>query len=264
MPAQKKVNLSTDEKQRLEKAVKSRTSSQRLVMRSQIVLLASEAIPNVEIARRMNTTKNTVGLWRNRYIEEGFKGLLKDRIRGKNHGGKNTVDQERLRQAIIVKTTQEKPAGATHWSTRTMAKAMGTTHSFVNRVWQQAGLKPHLFRTFKVSNDPYFEEKLNDVVGLYMAPPEKAVVFCVDEKSSIQALDRTQPGLPIKKGRCQTMTHDYKRHGTSTLFAALNAVTGEVIGSCKRRHRTEEFLAFIKEVERRVAPTAVPLRRLSV
>ena len=254
MPAQKKVSLSLQEKQRLQKAVKSRTSSQRLVMRSQIVLLASEAMPNVEIAQRLDVTRNTVGLWRNRYIEEGFKGLLKDRVRGKNHGGKNTVAQEKLRQAILAKTTREKPAGLTHWSTRTMASVMGTTHSFVNRVWQQAGLKPHLFNTFKVSNDPHFEEKLKDVVGLYMAPPEKAVVFCVDEKSAIQALDRTQPGLPMKKGRGETMTHDYRRHGVSTLFAALNAATGEVIGSCKKRHRNEEFLAFLKEVEKQVAP----------
>ena len=135
-----------------------------------------------------------------------------------------------------------------------MAKVMGTTHSFVNRVWQQAGLKPHLAKTFKVSNDPHFETKLHDVVGLYMNPPQKAVVFCVDEKSSIQALDRTQPGLPMKKGCCGTMTHDYKRHGTSTLFAALNTATGEVIGQCKQRHCHTEFLAFLKTIEKQVEP----------
>ena len=135
-------------------------------------------------------------------------------------------------------------------STRSLAKALGINHSFVNRVWREVGLKPHLTHQFKVSNDPNFEDKLRDVVGLYLSPPENAVVFCVDEKSSIQALDRTQPGLPMKPGRCGTMTHDYKRHGTSTLFAALNASTGEVIGQCKQRHRHQEFLSFIKTVEK--------------
>ena len=254
MPAQICVDLSPKETHKLQQAVKSRTSAPRLVLRAQMVLLAGESRPNAEISEQLGVNIHTVRLWRNRYITEGFKGLLKDRVRGRNQGGKNSVEQEKLRQAIIAKTTREKPAGATHWSTRTMAKAMGTTHSFVNRVWQQAGLKPHLFHTFKVSNDPDFEEKLKDVVGLYRNPPEKAVVFCVDEKSSIQALDRTQPGLPMKKGRGESMTHDYKRHGTSTLFAALNTATGEVIGSCKKRHRNEEFLAFIKTVEKQVAP----------
>lgn len=177
-------------------------------------------------------------------------GIVKDRPRGANQGGKKTVDQEKLRRKIIRMTTQEKPDGGTHWSTRTMAKAAGTTHSFVNRVWQDAGLKPHLMKHFKVSKDPRFEEKLIDVVGLYLNPPEQAVVFSVDEKSSIQALDRTQPGLPLKKGRGATMTHDYKRHGTSTLFAALNTATGEVLGECKPKHRHQEFLAFLKKIEK--------------
>lgn len=219
-------------------------------MRANIVLLASEQVPNGEIAQRLKLNKTTVGLWRNRYVEEGFSGLLKDRGRGRNHGGKNTEEQERLRALIIQKTTTEKPPGQTHWSTRTMAKALGTTHSFVNRVWQQAGLKPHLHRTFKLSNDPYFEEKLTDVVGLYMNPPDNAVVLSVDEKSPIQALDRTQPGLPMKPGRCETFTHDYKRNGTSTLFAALNVATGEEIGECKARHRHQEFLNFLKKVDK--------------
>ena len=254
MPAQVKVNLNKKEKQRLQRAVRSRTSSQRLIMRAQIVLLAGEQVPNGEIAERLEINKNTVGLWRNRYVEEGFEGLLKDRPRGRNHGGQNTEEQERLRAQIIHKTTTEKPPGQTHWSTRTMAKALGTTHSFVNRVWQQAGLKPHLHKTFKLSNDPHFEEKLADVVGLYMDPPDNAVVFSVDEKSSIQALDRTQPGLPMKPGRCETFTHDYKRHGTSTLFAALNVATGEVLGECKARHRHQEFLAFLKKVDKQIDP----------
>lgn len=254
MPAQVIITLSEKDRQRLEHAVKSRTSPQRLVFRAQIVLLASQGIANGQIADQLSANKNTVGRWRNRYVEEGFAGLLTDRVRGRNHGGKNSEEQERLRTLIIHKTTTEKPQGETHWSTRTMAKAVGTTHSFVHRVWQQAGLKPHLHKSFKVSNDPRFEEKLTDVVGLYMNPPENAVVLSVDEKSSIQALDRTQPGLPLKPGRCETFTHDYKRNGTSTLFAALNVATGEVFGECKARHRHQEFLSFLKAVEKQTAP----------
>ncbi len=147
-------------------------------------------------------------------------------------------------------TTQEKPKSGTHWSTRSLANVLGINHSFVNRVWREVGLKPYLTSQFKVSNDPAFEEKLRDVVGLYLSPPENAVVFCVDEKTSIQALDRSQPGLPMKKGRCGTMTHDYKRHGTSTLFAALDTLTGNVIGQCVKKHRHQEFLAFLKIVEK--------------
>jgi len=169
---------------------------------------------------------------------------------GANHGGKDSQSQARLREKIIKKTTQEKPDNATHWSTRSMAEALNTTHSFVHRVWQSVGLKPHLEKTFKVSNDPHFEEKLCDVVGLYLNPPENAVVFCIDEKTSIQALDRTQPGLPLKKGRCGTVTHDYKRNGTSTLFAALNVATGHVTGECYQQHTHKEFLKFLKQVER--------------
>ena len=250
MPAQRIVKLSEKEREKLQHAEKSKTSPQRLVLRSKIVLLANENIPNAKIAEQLETTTETVRLWRNRYIEEGFESLLIDRPRGNNHAGKDSREQEKLRQLIIKKTTTEKPPGQTHWSTRTMAKALNTTHSFVNRVWQQAGLKPHLHKTFKISNDPKFEEKLVDVVGLYMNPPEHAIVFSVDEKSSIQALDRTQPGLPLKPGRCETFTHDYKRNGTSTLFAALNVATGEVIAECKARHRHQEFLSFLKNVER--------------
>jgi len=193
---------------------------------------------------------NKICRWRNRFEQSGLPGIEKDLPRGGNHGGKNTGEQAKLRTKIIKMTTQEKPKNATHWSTRSLAKALGINHSFVNRVWRETGLKPHLTKYFKVSNDPLFEEKLHDVVGLYLSPPENAVVFCVDEKSSIQALDRTQPGLPLKRGRCGTMTHDYKRHGTSTLFAALNTVTGEVIGACKKRHRHQEFLEFLKEVDK--------------
>lgn len=252
MPAQVKINLTEAQKNQLEKNLRSRKASIRLRERSQIILLAAEQIPNYEISNRLDLDINTVGRWRNRYAEEGYAGIEKERPRGANHGGKNSSKQARLRSLIIKKTTQEKPKDATHWSVRSLAKEVGTTHSFVGRVWKEVGLKPHLDRQFKVSNDPLFEEKLHDVVGLYLNPPERAVVFCVDEKSSIQALDRTQPGLPIKPGRCGTVTHDYKRHGTSTLFAALNVETGEVIGECKSRHRHQEFLAFLKTVEQQV------------
>ena len=250
MPAQIVITLNEQEKIELEQAISSRMTPVRLVSRAKAILMASDRTPSYKIAEALEVTAATIGQWRRRYAKYHMSGIVKDRPRGANHGGKKTIEQAKLREKIIKKTTQEKPEGATHWSTRIMARAMGTTHSFVSRVWQGAGLKPHLHKYFKVSKDPNFEEKLRDVIGLYLNPPEKAVVFCVDGKSSIQALDRTQPGLPMKKGRCGTMTHDYKRHGTSTLFAALNAATGEVIGACKKRHRHEEFLSFLKKVKK--------------
>jgi transposase len=222
----------------------------QVVERSKIVLFAAKGSTNKAIAEEMGTDVIKVARWRNRYAEAGHDGIAKNRPRGANQGGKSSRDQARLRSRIIRLTMESKPEGSTHWSTRSMAKELKTTHSFVNRVWNECGFKPHLLRQFKISNDPLFEEKLVDVVGLYLDPPENAVVLCVDEKSSIQALDRTQPGLPLKQGRGETMTHDYKRHGTSTLFAALNVSDGSIIGECKKRHRHQEFLAFLKKVER--------------
>jgi transposase len=213
-------------------------------------LLAAEGMPNYKISQELEMNINKVGRWRNRFAENRFSGIEKDLPRGGNHGGKDAVKQARLRTKIINMTTQESPKDGTHWTTRGLAKVLGINHSFINRVWREVGLKPHLTEQFKVSNDPEFEEKLNDVVGLYLSPPENAVVFCVDEKSSIQALDRTQPGLAMKPGRCGTMTHDYKQHGTSTLFAALNTVTREIIGKCQQRHTHKEFLLFLKVVEK--------------
>ncbi len=253
MPAQIKIILTSDEKKQLQKNLRSGKTSVRLLERSRIVLLATKGIPNYKIAEELGIDVNKVGRWRNRFGANRFEGIEKDLPRGANHGGKNTAEQIKLRSKIIRMTTQEKPKNATHWSTRGLAQVLGINHSFVNRVWREVGLKPHLTSQFKVSNDPAFEEKLKDVVGLYLSPPENAVVFCVDEKSSIQALDRTQPGLPMKPGRCGTMTHDYKRHGTSTLFAALNAASGEVIGECKKRHRHQEFLSFLKTIEKQTA-----------
>jgi transposase len=244
------IDLTATERKRLQQNVKSRTTPLRLIERSKILLLADEGVNNRMIASQLGITENKVGRWRNRYAEGGLKAIEKDRPRGKNHGGKKTASQARLRKKVIEMTTQETPDDATHWSTRSLAEKLNTTHSFVHRVWKSVGLKPHLIKTFKVSNDPQFEEKLHDVVGLYLDPPQNAVVLSIDEKSSIQALDRTQPGLPLKKGRCGTMTHDYKRHGTSTLFAALDIATGQVIGESFKQHRHQEFLQFLKKVER--------------
>lgn len=250
MPAQVRIVLSREERKQLEKNVRSRKTPVRLVERSKIVLLAAKNKPNYKIAEALAIDVNKVGRWRNRFADKRLPGIEKDLPRGANQGGKNSEEQSKLRSKIIKMTTQAKPKDATHWSTRGLAGVLGINHSFVNRVWREVGLKPHLTAQFKLSNDPHFEEKLRDVVGLYLSPPANAVVFCVDEKTSMQALDRTQPGLPMKRGRCGTMTHDYKRHGTSTLFAALNTLTGEVLGQCKQGHRHQEFLAFLKTVEK--------------
>jgi len=249
MRVAKKITLSDSDKKFLKKNTNSGAVSVRVSERSQIALLSAEGLDNKTIAQKLNIPPNKVGKWRNRFAEGGIGSISKDKPRGFNHGGKDTLKQARLRKKIIEKTTREKPDNATHWSTRTLAEALNTTHSFVHRVWQSVGLKPHLENTFKVSNDPHFEEKLCDVVGLYLNPPKNAVVFCVDEKTSIQALDRTQPGLPLKKGRCGTVTHDYKRNGTSTLFAALEVATGSVTGECYQKHTHKEFLNFLKKVE---------------
>lgn len=243
------IILTDQDKQILQRNVRSRSISIRLLERSRIILLSAENLDNQTIAKKLNIRPNTVGRWRTRYADGGLESIIKDKPRGNNHGGKSTLKQAKLRIKIIEKTTREKPKNATHWSTRTLAKELNTTHSFVNRVWQSVGLKPHLEKTFKVSNDPLFEEKLCDVVGLYLSPPKNAVVFCIDEKTSIQALDRTQPGLPLKKGRCGTITHDYKRNGTSTLFAALEVATGNITGECYQKHTHKEFLKFVKKVE---------------
>ena len=221
------IALSKEERRKRKKWASTRSTSVRLRERARIVLMAAEGMTNKSIAAELGVDANKVGRWRARVAKEGISSIEKERPRGANHGGKNTQKQAQLRSQVIEATTQTTPHDATHWSCRSMARHLNTTHSFANRVWRAHGLKPHLIRTFKLSNDPRFEEKLRDVVGLYLDPPHNAAVFSFDEKSQIQALDRTQPGLPIKKGRCATMTHDYKRHGTTTLFAALNMATGE-------------------------------------
>ena len=247
-----RIVLSKQEQRTLEKWASTRSTSVRMRERARIVLMAAEGMTNKAIAAQLGMDTNKVGRWRSRVATEGAACIGKERPRGANHGGKNTEAQAQLRSKVIEATTQTTPDDATHWSCRSMARHLGTTHSFVNRVWRAHGLKPHLIRTFKLSNDPRFEEKLRDVVGLYLDPPQNAAVFSFDEKSQIQALDRTQPGLPMKKGRCTTMTHDYKRHGTTTLFAALDMATGRVIGKTYRKHRHQEVLRFLREVDKAV------------
>lgn len=245
-----KIVLTDSERLKLESLARSRTTSVRLAQRAQIVLKAASGMLNKDIARELEIIPNTVGRWRGRFARDRFSGIEKDLPRA----GRRRADSNELAKRIIEATTQTKPPNATHWSTRTLAKHLGLSDNRVQRVWKAAGLKPHLARTFKVSNDPQFAEKVVDVVGLYTNPPENAVVLCVDEKSQIQALDRTQKGLPMHPGRCGTMTHDYKRHGTTTLFAAMNVLDGTVLGSCMQRHRHQEWLKFLMQIDQQIAP----------
>ncbi len=243
------VKLSEDERNTLTRWSRGKRTEARLVVRARIVLLAAEGVRNIEIAARLGIHNDTVGRWRTRFAEQGSEGIRKDQPRG----GRKPTARMAVESAIIKKTTREKPSNATHWSTRTLAEEMGVTQSMVHRVWKANGLKPHLVRTFKISSDPRFEEKLRDVVGLYLNPPENALVLSVDEKTSIQALDRTQRGLPLVKGRCGTMTHDYKRNGTTTLFAAMELVYGEVIAACMPRHRHQEWIKFLNMIDEQTA-----------
>ena len=227
----------------LERLVADGKTPQKIVARARIVLLSGCGFGTNSIQREARVSKPTVWRWQKAYMDGGVERLLKDRGKGAR-AGKKPISAE-VRLAIVKRTAQEKPKHATHWSARMLAEEIGVGHTTVQRVWKEHGLKPHLTRPFKLSNDPKFAEKVVDIVGLYLNPPDKAVVLCVDEKSQIQALDRTQPGLPMKKGRAQTMTHDYKRNGTTTLFAALDVKTGEVIGECLPRHRAKEFIRFL-------------------
>jgi len=217
----------------------------RIAERARTVLLAAEGRQDKEIAELLGITRQKSARWRARFIRLGIPGIEKDAPRS---GTKNRLSPAVIRE-VVRKTTQELPGNATHWSTPSLSREMKISPSSVGRIWRAHGLKPHLVKTFKVSNDKNFAEKLEDIVGLYMSPPEHALVFSCDEKSQIQALDRTQPGLPIKKGRCGTMTHDYKRNGTTTLFAALNTLDGTVIGTCMKRHRHQEWLKFLRLID---------------
>jgi len=229
------ITLTDEERLELTKLSRSKVTSVRLVQRARMVLLAADGMQNKVIAERLGVGRVQVGRWRERYAESRLAGIERDLPRG---APPVKVDVARL----VELTTQGKPKAATHWSTRKMATELGVSAASVSRHWRANGLKPHLVRGFKISRDPRFVEKLEDIVGLYMSPPEHALVLCCDEKSQVQALDRTQPGLPLKKGRAETMTHDYKRNGTTTLFAALNILDGQVIGQCQQWHTHVQWL----------------------
>ena len=243
------IELPIETRRQLEKQMRGRSTPVRVAQRSGIVLLAADGLQNKQIAAQMGVTPRMVALWRGRFIALGIDGLLKDAPRP----GRTPAISATIVSEVIAKTTQSTPANATHWSCSTMARAMSISDSTVGRIWRANGLKPHRVDTFKVSNDPNFADKLEAIVELYLNPPEHALVLSVDEKSQIQALDRTQPGLPMKKGRGQTMTHDYKRNGTTTLFAALNPANGEVYGLCQQKHRHQEWLKFLRMIDQTVA-----------
>jgi transposase len=237
------IELTDEQQGELARLARSKRTSVRLAQRAQIVLLAAQGFQNKDIAEQLSVGRVQVARWRERYLDCGRQGIERDLPRG---APPLKVDVAKL----VELTTQSTPEAATHWSTRKMAAVLQVSPSTVMRHWQANGLKPHLVRGFKISRDPKFVEKLEDIVGLYMSPPEHALVLCCDEKSQVQALDGTQPGLPLKKGRAQTMTHDYKRHGTTTLFAALNALDGQVIGQCQQRHTHAEWLKFLRKIDR--------------
>jgi transposase len=229
------LELTDADKAVLTKVSNSQTAPHREVVRAEALLMARDGLANTVIGAALDVSPTSVASWRARFVEEGWAKMAEVR---KGRGRKPSISEDKV-EAIVQATLHDKPPGHTHWSCRTMAKAQGVSPDSVQRIWSGRGLKPHLVKTFKLSNDKRFEEKLIDVVGLYLNPPERAIVLCMDEKSQIQALDRTQPGLPIKRGRAGTMTHDYKRHGTTTLFAALDVLTGKVIAECHPATATE-------------------------
>jgi transposase len=242
------MTLAASQREVLEKLARSQIAKHRDVQRAKALLLAADGVPNTRIGATLGVSPTTVSNWRERFATDGLKGIGVVR---EGRGPKPTIPPEKV-AAIVHATLHEKPPGETHWSCRTMAKAQGVSPATVQRIWSARELKPHRVRTFKLSNDKRFEEKLVDVVGLYLNPPENAIVLCMDEKSQIQALDRTQASLPMKPGRAGTMTHDYKRNGTTTLFAALDVLTGTVIGQCLPRHRHTEFLRFLRLIDSEV------------
>ena len=239
------VALSDADRDQLQDWIKATSTPQQMSLRARIVLMAADGRQDLEIAAELDVDRHTAALWRKRFLAEGLDGV---RQIHPGRGRKATHGDDKV-ASIIKATLQTKPKGSTHWSCRSMARAQQVSASTVSRVWQEHDLKPHRHRTFKLSKDIRFLEKLTDVVGLYLNPPEKSLVICIDEKSQIQALDRTQPGLPLKKGQCGTFTHDYVRHGTTTLFAALEILEGKVIGRCYPRHRDQEFLRFLRRLD---------------
>jgi transposase len=238
------LTLTTDEQQTLEQWARRPTSARRLAMRSRIVLACAEGKTNTHVALDLGLTQPTVGKWRSRFLADRLDGLIDE----PRPGAPRTLTDAQV-EAVIARTLESKPAAATHWSTRGMAQATGLSQSAIVRIWHAFGLQPHRAETFKLSTDPLFIDKVRDVVGLYMSPPDNALVLCVDEKSQVQALDRTQPLLPLGPGQAERHTHDYARHGTTSLFAALNVATGEIIGTCQARHRQQEFVKFLDLID---------------
>ena len=236
------IKLTGTEQRNLQRLSKARSSAIRVRERCAMILLAAEGVKNQDIAKALRQDPGKGGRWRKRYAQMGLAGILKDKTRP----GRIKAISAGKKSRLLKMTTGTKPEGATHWSRQLMAKSMGVSPSTVGRVWAAHGLKPHRSKSFKISHDQHFEEKLKDIIGLYLSPPEHAMVFSCDEKSQIQALDRTQPGLPLKKGRCQTMTHDDKRNGTTSLFAAMNIADGKIIGRCMNKHRHQEWLKFLQ------------------
>jgi transposase len=243
------ITVTAEDRVRLDTIIRNRNSPQKHVWRARIIVLTADGEGTTAITRTVGKGKTVVWRWQERFMHQGIEGLTRDKTRPSRIPPlpAETVDR------VVVLTNQAPPHEATHWSAPAMAKTVGISPSSVRRIWIGQGLQPHRVRSFKISNDPRFADKLKDVVGLYVDPPAHAVVLSIDEKSQIQALDRTQPGLPMKKGRCATMTHDYKRHGTTTLFAALDILEGKVIGRCMQRHRHQEFIRFLNAIEREVA-----------
>jgi transposase len=246
--------VSKDQQKLIEQWLAALGTPQQVALRGRIVLAAGHGKSEAAIAAEMKVNRKTVRLWRERFVAQGLPGLWEI---APGRGRKAVYSPERIK-AVIDATLQSKPKGMTHWSCRLMAANQGISKSTVSNLWRSHNIKPHRTKTFKLSRDPKFLQKLTDVIGLYLNPPDKAIVLCVDEKSQIQALNRTQPGLPLKKGRCGTMTHDYKRNGTTTLFAALDLLQGKVIGDCHKRHRHQEFLKFLRRIDREF-PANTPL-----
>lgn len=240
----KALTLNLDEKQMLEQWARRPKSAQRLALRSRIVLACAEGLNNTQVAQRLGVTMPTVGKWCARFLEDRLEGLVDE----PRPGAPRTISDAQVEQ-VITRTLESKPEAATHWSTRGMAQASGLSQTAIVRIWHAFGLQPHRATTFKLSTDPLFIEKVRDVVGLYMSPPDNAIVLSVDEKSQVQALDRTQPLLPLEPGQVERHTHDYARHGTTSLFAALNVATGQVIGKCHQRHRQQEFVKFLDMID---------------
>ena len=239
--------LTEDEREVLERYVRRGTTAQRLALRAQIVLLCARGLQNQKVAKRLRVSAHTVGKWRGRFAECRLEGLIDE----PRPGAPRSISDDDV-EAAVVRTLETTPKGATHWSTRDLAKAVGIGKSSVQRIWHAFGLKPHRTESFQLSKDPQLIEKVRDIVGLYMSPPDNAMVLCVDEKSQIQALNRTQPLLPLRPGQVERRTHDYERHGTTTLFAALDVLTGKVVGECYPRHRAVEFRKFLDEIDANV------------